>query len=193
MKSIPIPSLMQKLRRDKRGYPIPVGVLVDSDGMPHFTVNDEMLRQRDIRRENCGICGQKLHKARWFVGGPASAFHPNGAYIDPPMHEQCCKYALQVCPYLAAPKYLRRIEDRKVDAAKIPGIGIVSDPTMLPDRPRVFVAVMSIGQSNILHGQMVKYIKPKRPFRKIEYWMYGEQLDDTEGHELATMHLEALG
>ena len=46
--SIPVPARMQQLPRDQRGYPVPVIVLRDNSGRPHFTMNDEAKRQRII-------------------------------------------------------------------------------------------------------------------------------------------------
>lgn len=193
VKDIEIPALMKGLKRDHRGYPIPAGVLIDADGKAHFTINDEVKRQTAIKKGLCAICGHKLMKMRWFVGGPLSAFHAFGSYIDPPMHEQCAKYALRVCPYLAAPRYVRRIDDRMVSAAKIPGIQMVKDPTMIPERPELFVLIMTGNQQHIMNGAMVQYLKPERPYRKVEYWMCGEQLDYTEGYRLAMLAFEEEG
>ena len=39
-----------------------------------------------------------------------SALHPNGAYIDPPLHHECMRFALQTCPYLISTKYTKRID-----------------------------------------------------------------------------------
>jgi hypothetical protein len=103
-RTVPIPALMKERQVDPRGYPIPWNVLVDSTGKAHFTINDESLRQMAIRDRLCPICGHRLWRGMWFVGGPGSALHEHGAYIDPPMHKPCAEYALKVCPYLAAPR-----------------------------------------------------------------------------------------
>ena len=55
---------------------------------------------------------------------------------------------------------------------------------MIPDRPEVFVAVMCVSQEFV--GERVgplggQYIKPRRPYRKVEYWQHGKQLPDAEG------------
>jgi hypothetical protein len=39
------------------------------------------------------------------IGGPLSAFHPQGVNIDTPVHYDCGKYALQFCPYSAVSPY----------------------------------------------------------------------------------------
>ena len=46
--------------------------------------------------------------------------HENGAFADPPGHRACVTYALQVCPYLAAPSYAKRIDgETLIDRAGI--------------------------------------------------------------------------
>jgi hypothetical protein len=69
MKTIKIPARMRHLAIDHRGYPISVTVLVDEAGRPNFTINDEAKRQEIIREDRCPICGDKLLRGRWSVGG----------------------------------------------------------------------------------------------------------------------------
>ena len=180
MIEVPIPRRMSKLPRDPRGYPIPVNVFRDRSGNPHFTINDELMRRRLLKYDRCPICGAKLLRFRWFVGGPLSAFHEHGMYIDLGMHDECAHYALQACPYLAAPHYGRRIDDKTLKPGEGPPIMI--DHTMLPDRPALFVAVCARGQTIHAHGQ---YVAPVRPYVRVEYWQHGERLDDAEGATLA--------
>jgi len=176
---VPIPERMLRLDRDARGYPIPVSVFRDSTGRPHFTINDETTRQRVIARDACPICGQKLLRGRWFVGGPASAFHARGAYIDPPIHDECAHYALQVCPYLAAPNYDKRIEDRTLPEGET---RLLIDNTMMPERPGTFVAVMVTRQDKVSDDilNLVKYLRPRRPYRRIEFWRHGVHIGNGE-------------
>ena len=189
---VPIPERMQHLKLDRRGYPVPVAVYHDSDGRPHFTINDEAQRQRLIAGDRCPICGGKLLRGRWFVGGPQSAFHVHGAYIDPPMHNECAHYALQVCPYLAAPNYDRRIEDKTLP----PGSQqpILVDPTMIPERPDYFVAVMATGQRPVLDEMgFVKYLRPTRPYSRIEFWRHGVHVGAEEMDFFIANQKEAIG
>jgi hypothetical protein len=128
----------------------------------------------------CAICGKKLTRGRWFVGGPLSAFHAEGCYIDTPLHGDCARYALQVCPYLAAPKYSGRLDDAKIDAAELPDTLVMIDPTVLPERPDVFVAVMATGQTIKRNNGQI-YVRPRRPYKNVEYWRFGQQLPFEEG------------
>ena len=186
IRDIPVPPRMKRLERDRRGYPIPVIVLRDKTGVPHYTINDEHKRQAVIAHEQCSICGQVLNRARWFVGGPLSAFDPEGCYIDAPLHHECAQYALRVCPYLAAPNYNKRIDARTLKESSPDELKMVFvDGTMYPDRPDLFVAQMSIGQINIRKGTpFVVYVAPVRPCRRVEYWQGGEMLSQAQGEAL---------
>ena len=176
-----IPDRMKHLERDPRGYPIPWGVYRDGNGRPHFQINHEARRGRAMRDDLCPMCGKPLWRGRWFVGGPMAAFHPLGAYADPPMHAECARYALAVCPYLAAPHYGRRIDDKTLKGGH--AAPLLADWTMvgIGRRPEVFVCAMATGQK-ITPGTF--NIIPRRPFVRVEYWQRGRQLAQQEGEEL---------
>jgi hypothetical protein len=180
---IPIPKRMAHLDRDERGYLIPVMVFRDNAGRPHFTINNEATRFMLLMNEQCSICGQKLLRVRWFVGGPLSAFHEHGTYMDPPLHRECMRYALQVCPYLALPSYAKRIDARTVRDPEPNRIFI--DPTQDPNRPVVFVCVGASGQSIRHTGPLSPiYVTPKRPYAAIEFWKDGRQISRVEAIRL---------
>ena len=181
-RDVPIPKRMVELERDVRGFPIPVGVLRDNDGNPHFTINDEEKRQELLKSGGCPICGHTITPGyHWFVGGPLSAFHANGAYIDLSAHRECIEYALRVCPYLISAKYHKRIDGKTLDNTKYEGTVLI-DPTMLAERPKVFVAVRSNGRisTNTPGG----YVRPIRPYRDVVYWKDGNILSKDEGRKI---------
>jgi hypothetical protein len=195
-REVPVPARMAKLPRDRRGYPIPWVVLRDKEGRAHFTVNDELKRRLALKKELCPICGRKLLRGRWFVGGGMSATHPQGAYLDPPMHDECAHYALLVCPYLAAPSYAKRIDDKTLKRAPpSDGVLITLDPTMLPSRPTVFVAVMAIGSriTGMHPDGSGPFVAPRRPYRKIEYWRHGQNVGAAVGGKAALKDMVSLG
>lgn len=184
-RTVPLPQRMQTLEKDVRGLPIPFLVMRDNEGTAHFTINDHEKHALCLREDRCAICSQKLLRGRWFVGGPLSAFHEHGCYIDTPLHQECMEYALQVCPYLAAPKYTGRLDDLKVDYSKIPAHVLLVDPTMIPERPPLFVAVMAAGQKVWRNG-LQTYVKPVRrpgnkPYLAQQFWLHGERLPDAIG------------
>lgn len=188
-REIPIPELMKDLPRDHRGIPVPATIFVDKQNKAHFTINDPLLREKVIREELCAICGKKLLRGRWSAGGPGSAFHPNGAYIDPPMHYECCRYAMQACPYIALPSYSNRIDAKTY---KNDEIGIFIDPTVIATKPEPFVMVMHVGETYTLSDLgLVHSIKPKTPYRRIEYWLNGTQLSEEEGRARSDAYMQA--
>ncbi len=178
---VAVPPAMQALPRDARGFPIPAIVLRDAAGRPHFTINDNRKVVQALEEDRCTICWNRLTRGRWFLGGPLSALHPQGAYNDPPTHRECAHYALQVCPYLAAPHYAKRVADgRRVAQA---GLGIGINPSSDTERPALFVLVMAVGQS--VRWSALPTIRPRRPYRAVEYWQSGAPLADEVGRTLA--------
>lgn len=184
IENTPIPEWMKKLPRDKRGYPIPYIALIDKEGTAHFTVNEEQRRQEVIKEELCGICGRKLLRWRALVGGPQSAFLEDGAYLDPAMHVECVTYALKVCPFLAMRSFNKRIEGKTINPSKLePGIHVAVDEKMVEKRPLLFVMVVHMKCDPIYfgYGPTVQYVKPRKPYVRVEYWQHGQQLDNDVG------------
>jgi hypothetical protein len=174
---------MAHLPRDPRGYPIPWTVYRDAAGRAHFTINDEHRRLQCVLDKRCSICGERLFPSRlWFVGGPFSAFHERGAYLDPPMHIECARYSLQVCPYLALASYRGLISDRTLSADD--PIGLV-ERTAMPDRPLLFVCALARDAAMLPSNVIV----PARPFLRVEFWRHGARLTDAEGMRIARAEL----
>lgn len=188
-RDVPIPALMQHLPLDKRGYPIIPLIVTDDSGRPNFAINNAVKHAQFLAEDRCGICGGKLYRARWLVGGPGSAFMPHGAYLDAPMHTECMHYALQVCPYLAAPNWggggVGKAQAKKFNTEnpENPLLIIGTDrDEVFPDRPELFVAVQYTGRVDTErndYGQTV--LRPPRPYRKVEFWTEGQQLSQADG------------
>lgn len=176
-----LPWRMMGLKRDKRSYPVPFIVFLDDDGEPHFTINDARKALRCKTEDVCAICGQKLLRGRWFIGGPMSALAPTGAYIDPPLHHECMQFAASVCPYLISAKYRKRIDGATLDMDKAKSVVGLYDPTVMPERPPIFVGVMAIGQTYTPNG----YVVPRRPYRKMEFWRNGELMREFTAEQIA--------
>jgi len=186
-RTVPVPATMKDRPRDPRGYPIPWNVLVDSTGKAHFTINDESLRAMAIRERLCPICGVRLWRGLWFVGGPGSALHQHGAYIDPPMHKECATYALRVCPYLAAPNYsnTKRIDAKTLSPEERAKIPVLIDNTTDPERPALFVLAMALKMTVTYNN----YLRPHRPWHGMEFWRHGERLLHDAGMFIAKNEL----
>jgi len=100
-RAVEIPVWLKHRPVDPRGYPIPFTAYVSPDGTPDFRVLDEEKRQDVVRRRLCGLCGFPLAYWIWFIGGDQS--FSTRMFNDPAMHEECARYALEVCPFLVRP------------------------------------------------------------------------------------------
>ena len=185
-KKIPIPDLMQKhCKLDHRGLPVPFIVLIDQDNNSHFKVNDSEKTHDCVMHDKCSICGTVMNDDRWMIGGPQSAYHIYGCYIDTPVHYQCGKYALQVCPYLAYSGYVANKTDIEKLQKQIAGGDslLLDNPTVDQNRVPLFVFGKTSGirySMNFLVSSMhVGKIYPNKPYLETEYWNNGEQLDST--------------
>jgi hypothetical protein len=191
-KAVSIPSNMNYLPKDKRGYPVPYIVQWDKNNQPQFTINDTLKVLNATREKLCGICGKPLDRAKWFVGGPQSAFHPHGAYIDPPMHHDCAAYALQVCPWLATSRYLERTDEQRISKKfeNLPDhvVGIV-DRTGIPGKPEYFVLV---GTTRPIKMTTNGYFKVDQKYFGIEVWRDGSRLEPNEEKKVKMRLEEAI-
>ena len=177
---IQMPERIARLEKDPRGYPIPYNVLRADDGTPFFTVNDSRTHLRCLVRGLCPICGEKLGKWKWFVGGPRSAFDPHGWYFDLPGHHECERYALSVCPYLAAPNYLKRIDVPNPEKLPVQAL-VLLDDTQIADRPQLFVTAASDQIEIQSSGDpTAPYVRPRRPLLGYEFWRHGKQITMNE-------------
>ncbi|MBY3155377.1 hypothetical protein HFO56_23925 [Rhizobium laguerreae] len=160
--------------------------VVDRDGKPHFTVTDQPARHRMIAEDRCHLSGSKLTRGRWFIGGPMPAFHEFGAFIDGPMLDEASLFAVQTCPYIAAPKYARRIEDAAFAKSAPTGSQLMrthEEPN--PDRPELFLRVMTTGQKLVTSNTGDMLFVTRKPYVRVEFWRHGRQLGFDEGVALS--------
>jgi hypothetical protein len=137
--AVPIPKRLRTRPLDRRGYPVPWVVFIDGAGMPQFTINDIGKAHACRTKRLCGLCGNRMDKTMWFIGGKRCFTHEHGAFVDPPNHYECAEYALRVCPFLAAPSYARRIDFGKLTPASIGDrIALALHNDMPDDRPDCF-------------------------------------------------------
>jgi hypothetical protein len=173
------PARIARLPHDRGGRPIPWNVLCADDGTPFFTINNDRKNWAALRQGLCPLCSERLGSWLWCVGGPLSAFHPGGCYLDLPGHRDCMEYALQVCPYLAAPKYLGRIDVARPEKLP-PEARVLLDETVMPDRPEIFVAVACHRITVQDRGGLTPYLKPVHPFLDYTYWRHGRRITEDE-------------
>lgn len=175
-KDLPVPQSLQHLKKDSRGYPIFATVTVMRDGTPDFRVVDQAKAYDFGRRKVCGLSGLKLDRKKGavFVGGPLSAF-ASGKYVDPPMLQSAAFYALQVCPYLSAPRWADR-EFREKGGGMAGGV-ISHDDRSSASRPPVFVAVKAKRWKVTGDGRTEPVtFQPEWPYLEVSFWSHGGQL-----------------
>ena len=188
MKDVPIPFSLSKNERDRRGLPIPFIVYRDENGVPHFTVDDRQTVNMVLAKKLCGLCGKPLKLGQmWFVAGPVTAFHEDGLSIEPHAHEECARYAVQVCAFLAAPNYARRIEAKTLNLEAVHDNAQINKSHEPPPRP-IFFALARTSGIKIIEaddGSDLKYIQPRRPWKEIEFWKHGERITQAEAEQIA--------
>jgi hypothetical protein len=174
---------MRLLDRDRRGYPVPWIVQRDLTGRPFFVMNDVAKVLATGRQKLCGVCGRKLERDVWMIGGPVAAFHEHGAFLDPPMHKACGTYALRVCPYIAAP-YSGRVDEALVSQGKFdPRMKAVRDDGMIPEQPPFFAFVRTLGARMEIDEQAAPRFHPRRPWLAVEFWKDGVEIGEPEARE----------
>lgn len=103
--------------RDERGYPVLYTNAVKKDGSPDFLTIDRQKVHNCAKGKLCGICGGFLLSTKtyplpvwrdyvYFIGGPHSC-ERSGIFADPPMHEDCARFAMRVCPWMILGRYRR--------------------------------------------------------------------------------------
>ena len=85
-------------------------------GEPHFDVLDVKKCKRILAERRCGLCNGELGKVFAVIGGPL--VKSNCTFSDPPMHPQCARYAIEVCPFLSKQKGYRPTRE---------GVGLVAN------------------------------------------------------------------
>jgi hypothetical protein len=105
----PLPSRMQMLPVDERGYVIPW--FVDwVDGKPEFRAMDPKKFVRAIKEKLCWTCGQRMGRFMTFVAGPMCGI--NRTSSEPPNHFECAEWSARNCPFLSNSKAVRRVDEK---------------------------------------------------------------------------------
>lgn len=125
----PIPHIMRNLPIDDRGYVIPYFTPI-VNGVPDFRYQDEKKRQNCFNYNLCSICGKKLiPRIFWFISGPLGL--KNKTASDAPMHEECARYSINVCPHMIFQKAERRSE----------GGPHTPEPFLMTDKPETLYLI----------------------------------------------------
>lgn len=159
---IAVPARVKSLPVDERGYPVPHTVQW-VEGKPDFRVIDPQKWAKAVQLRRCGMCGEPLGAHMAFVGGPLSM--RNRMFYDLPMHRDCATYALQVCPFLAAPKF----------GYSSAGQGVTVHSGVLAERPPRFGLgiTRSFEVMRIPRGEVVLHAGV---FESVVWWQHGSEV-----------------
>lgn len=157
-------------------FVIPYIVLVKS-GIPYFKVNDDTKVEECIKERLCSVCGNPLESDMWMIGGPMSAFHPRGCYVDIPVHKECGIYSLVTCPYMAHTQYIVKPGTVSKLQGKLEDIMLV-DPTIDSNRLPYFVFCKISDYKVVRKPPYERFIYPDKPYIEVEYWKDGTQIDE---------------
>jgi hypothetical protein len=168
--TVPMPERIARLPRDKRGYPIPSSAIVNLDGSVDFTTLDMKKWVRLYKLRGCGVCGTAMYSRVWFIGGHLS--HHNRMFFDHPMHEECARYALQVCPFLAIPRMGYRKRDNNEMSENALG------PTVLNMVSLERSSALMLGKT---HSYKLVKIRDSillfaSPWESVTWWSAGKEL-----------------
>lgn len=172
----PLPLHMRGLPRDVRGLPIPAMVQYDDAGKPLFPVIDMEMWLTLARGRCCGICGKPMHQGYWFVGGPLCFEHRQ--FTDLPMHRECAVFSLQVCPFLALPRYSFILRDVTLPDGMVVNVN-EHVSTKRPDR--FGLARTSGYRVKLILGEGQPGGSPlleAAPFDSLEWWRSGERIKE---------------
>jgi hypothetical protein len=120
-----LPSRLQRLPIDARGYPVPWFVAWE-DGRPEFRAMDPNKFRRAVRDRLCWVCGDQLGRYVTFVAGPMCGI--NRTSSEPPCHGDCAEWSARNCPFLSRPRMVRREDGLpNLDALRDNVAGIMLD------------------------------------------------------------------
>ena len=154
--AIPMPLRIARLPRTQHGLPVPYITDKPDDEPPNLGTADSIASAHCHRESLCSICGEKLAQAeRTFITGPSCVFGSDYGCNDPPMHEECARYALRVCPHLVAPSSVCVV----ITAPRYRRRKVYNWP-----RPPLDVAAYW----------------PYRPYKRVEWWRKGKQVIDRD-------------
>lgn len=97
----PAIAMPERIARRPRYGTVPTlfTTFIKPDGTPDFRVSDPGRCYEAYQKRLCGICGEPMKGAVvWF--GRKELICDVRLFGEPGMHEDCCRYALAVCPFL---------------------------------------------------------------------------------------------
>jgi hypothetical protein len=105
-----------------RDLPVPFIAETGPDGTGHFTILDDARARQCLKYRLCAMCGRPMGRLVSLIGDVVS-LHPDGFFIEPPVHERCGELAFAgLCPFLSRERVPRRPpEDGVAVVGMLPG------------------------------------------------------------------------
>jgi hypothetical protein len=104
-----LPSRMQNLPVDERGYVIRWFVDWTDEGKPEFRAMDPKKWIQAIKFKKCWVCGERMGRLMTFVAGPMCGI--NRTSSEPPSHLECARWSARNCPFLNNSEAIRRVDE----------------------------------------------------------------------------------
>lgn len=165
LECIHAPERIKRLAKDGRGYPVPFFASV-LDGKADFRVMDPSKWRTCVEQRRCSICGEALDDEVAFVGGPVSI--ANHLFADAGMHPECATYALQACPFLAAPSFGYLNQHKAVDEGMAKNLDAVNQA-----RPVRFGLGRTRAYRLVRLGHGGDIVIQAAQFDSVEWWKHG--------------------
>jgi hypothetical protein len=170
----PLPLRMARLQRDNRGLPIPYAQFIDRDGKPDFRVLDSWKVERCLRTRRCGLCGQKITRHLFFIGGPLCV--ENGLFHDPAMHKECAEFALRACAHLNRSKGKYSVAPRPSER----GLHVVEGAMASDQKAEWFGLMRTSGYTASRGSDGMIYIRAALPWLDVQKWRDGEPMETAD-------------
>lgn len=167
LKSIAIPECMKHLEKDARGYPIPYNVTRDKKGKPDFRVIDPQKWGECVVYRRCALTGLPMGDDVAFVGGPMSM--QSRLFTDAGMLPEAAEYAIQVCPFLAAPNF----SYAEVRRGTLAGQKVTVDTNMSLTRPERFGLGITSGYQLSKHGEGLVIVAGL--WKSVAFYIHGKK------------------
>lgn len=176
-----LPSRMQTLAVDERGYVVPW--FVDwIEGKPEFRAMDPQKWVRAIKEKLCWVCGKQMGRYMTFVAGPMCGI--NRTSSEPPCHLECAEWSARNCPFLSNSSMTRRFDESMAGAKSIGGFSITRNPGMTMLWTCLDYSVFDDGRG----GRLINMGEPEH----VEWYAEGKKATRAQVDESIASGLPAL-
>lgn len=167
-RTLEIPERMQDLTL-WHGVAVPYTTLVTDDGKIHFKSVDSEKAWECKRDGKCSMCGKPLD---YWIAFMVTADEAESRIVyENPNHEECLRYAFNVCPWLfySKAKYTRG-EDLNIEGWTV--VDAHPERENGQERPKKLGIYICNNYKNIIHKKIYRVVKVSSP-KRLE-WIDGK-------------------